>query len=70
MPDNDPKPPARPFFRKLALAAAIVCFLFAVVFAATPIPLKNKWFTVEVCVIVGLVMLTIGMTGHWPGPKR
>lgn len=62
------KPPARPVFRKLAIAVAIVCFLLAVVFGLLA-PFEEKLLGMVVCVFVGMVMMAIGITGYWP-PRR
>jgi hypothetical protein len=67
MPDSTEKPPARPVFRKIAYVVAVACLLLAVVFCIVPTT-EQKSFTVGVCLFVGLVMATIGATGHWP-PK-
>jgi hypothetical protein len=60
---------AAPLFRKLALGMAIVCFLLTAVFAFGQV--GNRLLGVVVCLFVGLMMLTIGMTGSWPPrPQR
>ncbi|MDG3003218.1 hypothetical protein [Paludisphaera mucosa] len=59
---------ARPLFRKLALGMAGVCLALGgiVVFA----PVEAPTFTAGVCLFVGFVMLTIGLTGSWPAPRK
>jgi hypothetical protein len=58
------RPQARPLFRKLALGMAVVCFLLTAVFAFGQV--GNRLLGVVICLFVGLMMLTIGMTGFWP----
>lgn len=70
MTDDNMKTPARPLFRKLALAVAVACFGLAAVFCFVPAAKQEGLFTVAICLFVGFVMLTIGRTGFWPRPKR
>lgn len=55
-------------FRKLALGMAVVCVLLAAVFGVAP-GVEDRLMVVGICLFVGFVMLTIGMTGYWP-PRR
>jgi hypothetical protein len=56
-------------FGMLALGMAVVCFLLAAVFAFGQV--GNRLLGVVICLFVGLMMLTIGMTAFWPRrPKR
>jgi hypothetical protein len=63
------RPQARPLFRKLALSMAVVCFLLAAVFGLAP--LGDRLLGVGICLFLGFMMLTIGLTGSWPPrPER
>lgn len=66
MSERESPPDARPAFRKLAVAVAIVCFLLAGI---------SGWvgevgLTVPIiCLFVGVMMAVIGVTGSWPPRK-
>ena len=64
---SDEKPNARPFFRRLAAAVAIFCFVFAALCGL--FMTEGKWLGVGIGLFVGFVMATIAVTGYWP-PKR
>jgi hypothetical protein len=63
------RPQARPLFRKSALGMALVCFLLAAVIGLAP--LGDRLLGVGICLFVGFMMSTIGLTGSWPPhPER
>jgi phosphatidylglycerophosphate synthase len=68
------EPPARPLFRKLALATAIVCFLLAGLYGVGAVPGQpldhHKWGAVGIWLLIGFAQVTIWKAGYWPGPKR
>ena len=66
---NDEKPKARPFFRRLAAAVAIFCFIFAALFGLFMPEEDGKWFGVVPGLFLGFMMACIAVTGYWP-PKR
>lgn len=60
-------PDARPLFRKLALAIALVCFILAGVFGWAG---SGELAVPITCLIVGAMMGAIGLTGYWPPRGR
>jgi hypothetical protein len=62
---EDPKPDARPLFRRLAAAVAVVCFVLAAVFRFAVGEADTRLVTLA-CLAVGVIMLGISMTGSWP----
>jgi hypothetical protein len=67
MTERDQRPDARPLFRRLAVAVAILCFLIAGAFGW--FGGDDKWFGIGISLFVGFVMLTIYTTGSWPGKR-
>ena len=73
MSEDDKKSPARPLFRKLALATAIVCVVLAGLYGVGAVPgqpLEHKWGAVGLWLLIGFIQVTIWKSGYWPGPKR
>lgn len=70
MTDKDEKEPPRPIFRKLAFGAGAFCILLAVIFEFGPFPKEDKLVTVLICLLAGLVMVTVSDAGFWSRPKK
>lgn len=66
MPSTE-TPPARPMFRKVAMAISILCFILVAVFGV--LRPEDGLFPPVIFLFAGFVMATIGATGYWPRRK-
>jgi hypothetical protein len=67
--NHDRPPAARPLFRKLAFAVAVVC-LIAALLVAIYSPRDEVLLSTGIFLFVGAVMLAIGITGNWPPRQK
>ena len=69
-PMNDDKiPDARPIIRRAAGAFGIICFLLAVLFSGS-VGVQGRDGAMYVCAFMGVVLVTIALTGKCPWWKR
>lgn len=65
-PEPERKPQVRPVFRKLAAVTAAVCIILGLLFAAVVPEEEGKWFSIGICLVMGLILAIIAQKGRWP----